>query len=137
MVKKQKATIWQQDNFSYICYVISQAYLKALLSTGFKLPKRNRSILLSLDSLKSRMDFLESAQVLRTLAYKLYATADTSEFLQNKGIEVETLHEESTSPKGVTNTAMEYLARGKIDLFINIPKVSITIRIDVSLVLER
>jgi hypothetical protein len=50
-----------------------QAYMKALLSTGFKLPKK-RNIFLSLGPYKEKLEFLDSAQKLVNMGYNLFGT---------------------------------------------------------------
>jgi carbamoyl-phosphate synthase large subunit len=95
----------------------AEAFLKALLSVGYRLPVRN--ILLSTGPVENKAAFLESARVLKSLEMNLYATQGTAEFLQISGIETTMLHWplEAQNP----NT-LEYLSQRKIDLVINIPK---------------
>lgn len=94
-----------------------EAFLKALLSVGFKLPVR--SALLSTGPVEDKAAFMESARTLRDMGVTLFATEGTAAFLRANGIESSLLHwpADSKSPN-----ALEYLARGKIDLVINIPK---------------
>jgi carbamoyl-phosphate synthase large subunit len=96
-----------------------EAFLKSLLSVGFRLPIR--SALLSTGPIESKAAFLESAHTLQQLGVKLYATKGTAAFLRANGVEATHLHwpNEQASP----NT-MEYLSKQKIDLVINIPKDS-------------
>ncbi|KAL7461628.1 hypothetical protein ACHAXS_002047, partial [Conticribra weissflogii] len=60
-----------------------EAFLKALLSTGFKMPKKN--ILLSVQS-SLENDMTHSAYQLHELGYNLFATKATGEVLQKNGI---------------------------------------------------
>jgi carbamoyl-phosphate synthase large subunit len=96
-----------------------EAFLKALVSVGFRLPIA--SALLSTGPIESKAAFLESARVLRDMGVKLFATRGTAAFLDANGIEATHLYwpDEQASP----NT-MEYLSKRKIDLVINIPKDS-------------
>ncbi|HZO01320.1 MAG TPA: carbamoyl-phosphate synthase (glutamine-hydrolyzing) large subunit [Burkholderiales bacterium] len=96
-----------------------EAFLKALLSVGFRLPVR--SVLLSTGPIESKAAFLESVRVLRDMGVELYATRGTAAFLRLNGVEATPLHwpDESASP----NT-LEYLSKRKVDLVINIPKHS-------------
>ena len=55
-----------------------EAYIKALISTGFRLPKRN--ILLSIGSFKEKLEFLPSVRKLLSLGYNLFATAGTRDY---------------------------------------------------------
>uniref|UniRef100_A0A8K9URF7 Carbamoyl-phosphate synthetase 2, aspartate transcarbamylase, and dihydroorotase n=1 Tax=Oncorhynchus mykiss TaxID=8022 RepID=A0A8K9URF7_ONCMY len=58
-----------------------EAYLKAMLSTGFKIPKKN--ILLSIGSYKSEL--LPTVQALESLGYDLYASLGTADFYTEHG----------------------------------------------------
>jgi len=92
-----------------------EAYLKALLSTGFTIPKKN--ILLSIGSFSEKQEFLESAKILVQLGYTLYGSEGTADFLEAHQVPIKTLaripdHRESSSA---------YLRKNLIDLFINLP----------------
>merc|ERR1712087_412263 len=60
-----------------------EAFLKSLLSTGFKMPKKN--ILLSVQS-SLENDMTHSAYQLHELGYKLFATKATGEVLQKNNV---------------------------------------------------
>jgi carbamoyl-phosphate synthase/aspartate carbamoyltransferase/dihydroorotase len=63
-----------------------EAYLKALMSTGFSIPEK--SILLSIGSFKHKMELLPSMRVLQKLGYKLYASLGTADFYNEHGVKV-------------------------------------------------
>jgi carbamoyl-phosphate synthase large subunit len=94
-----------------------EAFLKALLAVGFRLPIR--SALLSTGPIEGKAALLESARILRDLGVKLYATKGTAAFLAANGVEATRLYwpSEQSSP----NT-LEYLGGRQLDLVINIPK---------------
>jgi carbamoyl-phosphate synthase large subunit len=94
-----------------------EAFLKALLSVGYRLPVKK--ILLSTGPVEDKAAFLESARILSTLDLTLFATQGTAEFLRANGVQATVLHWplEQQSPN-----VLEYLAQGRIDLVINIPK---------------
>jgi carbamoyl-phosphate synthase large subunit len=94
-----------------------EAFLKSLLSVGYRVPKKN--ILLSTGPIESKADFLDNARVLEGLGMKLYATKGTADFMKANGIKTEVLYWplDKKSPNTV-----EYIRDGKIDLVINIPK---------------
>jgi carbamoyl-phosphate synthase large subunit len=94
-----------------------EAFLKALLSVGYRLPVRN--ILLSTGPIAAKAAFLESARRLQALGITLYATRGTSEFLRANNIETALLHWPLEDK--IPNTT-QYLSQGKIDLVVNIPK---------------
>ena len=98
-----------------------EAYIKALISTGFKLPKKN--ILLSIGSFKEKIEMLPSIEKLHRLGYNLFATAGTADYLQEHNIPVKYLeildHESKNQKSEYSLTA--HLANNLIDLYINLP----------------
>jgi carbamoyl-phosphate synthase large subunit len=94
-----------------------EAFLKAMISVGFKLPIRN--VLLSTGPIAEKAAFLESARALRSLGVSLYATHGSAAFLRENNVEVTELFwpDEPQTP----NT-LEYLSARRFDLVINIPK---------------
>jgi len=93
------------------------AILKAMLSVGYRVPKKN--VLLSTGPIKDKVTLLESCHLLADKGYQIYATRGTGEFLKGNGIEATILHwpDENAHP----NT-LEYIRNGLIDLVVNIPK---------------
>jgi len=94
-----------------------EAFMKAILSVGFQIPRKN--IFLSTGPFETKAKFLPDAKRLQDLGYKLFATRGTSDFMKYHGIESKVLHWplEKREPNAIT-----YIAEGKIDLIINIPK---------------
>ncbi|MFA3782252.1 carbamoyl-phosphate synthase (glutamine-hydrolyzing) large subunit [Melioribacteraceae bacterium 4301-Me] len=95
----------------------NEAFLKALISVGYKFPLR--SILISSGSIESKAELLETCRLLLSLGVKFYATHGTAKFMKSNDLPVESLYWplESKSP-----SATDYIKQGKIDLVINIPK---------------
>ena len=93
------------------------AVLQAMLAVGYTIPKKN--ILISSGPLRSKMELLNSARMLKERGYNLFATGGTHKFFAENGIETTLLYwpSEDRSP----NT-LEYIRNKKIDLVINIPK---------------
>jgi carbamoyl-phosphate synthase large subunit len=93
------------------------AILKAMLSVGYRIPKKN--ILLSTGPMRSKVELLNSCKLLTAKGYNLFATFGTSNFLKLNGIESTPLHwpDENKTP----NT-LDYMKNGMIDLVVNIPK---------------
>jgi carbamoyl-phosphate synthase large subunit len=94
-----------------------EAFLKALMSVGFKLPKKN--VLLSTGPIESKADLLPSVRLLERMGFNIYATRGTAKFLNQNGINATVLHWPLEKKKP---NVMDYIAEGKIDLVINIPK---------------
>ncbi|KAL6719388.1 Carbamoyl-phosphate synthase [Lecanora helva] len=98
-----------------------EAYIKALISTGFRLPRKN--ILLSIGSFKDKMELLPSVEKLHGLGYNLFATAGTRDFFQEHNIamqHLEVLSNESMNQKSEYSLS-QHLANALIDLYINLP----------------
>jgi len=93
-----------------------EAFLKALLSTGFEMPEK--TILLSVqDTLAD--EFVHSAWKLHELGYELYATEKTAKVMEKRGVPVKLLH--YPTDVGKEPNVSTYIKEGKIDLTINIP----------------
>ncbi len=95
----------------------NEAFLKSLLSVEFMIPKK--TILLSTGPVDSKADFLSSANILQAMGYRFYATKGTADFMKENGMTVEVLYWPS---EGKEPNTLTYIAEGKIDLVINIPK---------------
>ena len=95
----------------------NEAFLKSFMSVGYTIPKK--TILLSTGAIESKADFLESTKILKKMGFMFYATKGTADFMKKNDIKAEVLHWplENKEP----NT-LSYIADGKIDLVINIPK---------------
>ncbi|KAG0008337.1 hypothetical protein BGZ80_003571, partial [Entomortierella chlamydospora] len=97
------------------------AYIKALVSTGFTLPKKN--ILLSIGSFKEKQEMLPAVKRLRSLGYNLFATSGTADFMSEHGVPVkylEALEDDNDNQKS-EYSLNQHLANNLIDLYINLP----------------
>lgn len=104
-----------------------EAYLKALLSTGFCFPEK--SIFLSVGSYKHKAEFLPSVRTLEKMGYKLYGSLGTSDFYMEHGIKIEPvtwpLHDsgENQMEDQICSIA-DFLEQKEFDLVINLPMCS-------------
>jgi carbamoyl-phosphate synthase large subunit len=94
-----------------------EAFLKAMLSVGFRLPIR--SVLLSTGPIEDKAAFLEGARSLARMGVALHATEGSARFLGEHGVKAEVLYwpDDVRSPN-----VLEYLRGRRVDLVINIPK---------------
>ena len=94
-----------------------EAFLKALLSVGFRFPHKN--IMLSTGPFESKSKFLPQAKRLLDLGFQLFATRGTADFMKYHGIPSQVLAWplERKEPNALT-----YIQELKLDLIINIPK---------------
>ena len=128
-----------------------EAYLKALLATGFCLPKKN--VLLSIGTFKGKQEFAEAARDLVKLGYVLYGSSGTADYYNEIGIVCKAVEwpyeagggavaaeqakegaktsgrtspskdqDEQSEEAGIDMSSMaDLMANGKIDLVINLP----------------
>ena len=94
---------------------LEEAFLKSIISTGVKLPKK--SVFISLAGAENKMKFLTSARLLASLGLKIYATRGTAKFLKSNRVEARMLYKIHEHKK--PNVLSALLAK-KIDLVINI-----------------
>lgn len=99
-----------------------EAYLKGLIATGFRLPKKN--ILLSIGSFKDKLEMLPSIERLHKMGYNLFATAGTADYIREHDIPVKFLevlsageHDDQKAEYSLT----QHLSNNLIDLYINLP----------------
>jgi len=103
-----------------------EAYLKALISTGFRIPKRKVAFL-SIGSFEHKAELLTSIRMLHSMGYKLYASLGTADYYNYQDIPIEAVKwpfeeigNETTSTSQV-DRIVEYLATKEFDLLINLP----------------
>ena len=100
------------------------AYLKALASTGFKIPSlTNTSILLSIGREKHKMEFLPMVLHILNMGWKIYTTEGTGTFYKNH----EKIHKnevDKVNSRIISLSKEEivtYIKKKEFDLIINIP----------------
>jgi carbamoyl-phosphate synthase (ammonia) len=94
-----------------------EAFLKALLSTNFKLPKKN--ILVSVQG-ELQDEFTHSAYQLHELGYTLYATRKTAEILQKNRVPCKVVAY-PTEENAAEPNAIDMIKNDEIGLVINVP----------------
>ncbi len=94
-----------------------EAILKAMLSVGYRIPKKN--IMISSGPIRSKLEMVNSCRMLLERGYNLFATKGTHDFLKGNGIESTVLHwpDEDKKPN-----VIDYMKNGLLDMVINIPK---------------
>ena len=93
------------------------AFLKAMLSVGFRLPIKKA--LLSTGPVEDKAAFLTSTRDLSEAGVQLFGTAGTARFTEQAGVPISTVAwpTEESSPN-----ALELIQGGELDLVVNIPK---------------
>jgi carbamoyl-phosphate synthase large subunit len=96
---------------------LSDAFMKALLSVGYRVPKKG--ILLSTGPIEDKLNFLDSARKLVEMGYELYASRGTAKFLGANGVRVTALN----WPLEAKEPNIAAFIKGReLDMIINIPK---------------
>jgi len=99
-----------------------EAYLKGLLATGFKIPKKR--ILLSIGSFEEKEELLPSVQSLHKMGFELFAGGGTFDFYHDKhGLPMNWLENISSSKdeQDPEYSLGRHLTNNMIDLYINLP----------------
>ncbi|RJR14480.1 carbamoyl-phosphate synthase (glutamine-hydrolyzing) large subunit [Candidatus Parcubacteria bacterium] len=94
----------------------SEALIKSMMASGFRLPKKN--VLVSLGQEENKQKLLPSLQLLSALKFKLYATEHTADFLTLHDIPCEKVFKISSDQ---SPNVTELLENGTLDLIVNIP----------------
>ena len=97
-----------------------EALLNALMATGFKIPSKEKGVMVSSGGSKSKVDLLEACQTLVECGYRLCATEGTRKFLAQHGLTAEPVAWPDESD--TDNNILKMIADRSFDLIINIPK---------------
>ncbi|XP_044161063.1 carbamoyl-phosphate synthase [ammonia], mitochondrial [Bufo gargarizans] len=97
---------------------IYSAFLKAMISTGFKLPQKG--ILIGIQH-SFRPHFLGTAQQLKEEGFKLYATEATADWLNANDIPATAVAWPSQEAQSSTPSIYKLIKEGNIDMVINLP----------------
>ena len=98
-----------------------EALLNSLIATGYKIPSKEKGIMLSSGGAKEKAALLDAGQALVKSGYTIYATAGTAKFLNENNIKATAVGWPDEDNKNVPNV-MEMIADHKFDLIVNIPK---------------
>ena len=93
---------------------VHEAFLKAIMSTGFKMPKSRITLTVAVDVLE---DVVHHVWLLHAMGYKLLATAETQPFLVAKGIPADMVnYADSTHSPNIR----EVISNKEVDLVVNL-----------------
>ncbi|MCQ2119028.1 MAG: carbamoyl-phosphate synthase (glutamine-hydrolyzing) large subunit, partial [Bacteroidales bacterium] len=99
----------------------SEALLNAMIATGYRIPSKDKGILISSGDVRNKVALLDGVQLLQKAGYPIYATEGTAKFLNNNGISAITVSWPDDTQFENENV-MKMIADHKFDLIINIPK---------------
>ena len=98
-----------------------EALLNSLIATGYKIPSKDKGIMLSSGGAKEKASLLDAAQALVKNGYTIYATAGTAKFLNDNNVKATAVGWPDEEHKDIPNV-MQMIADHKFDLIVNIPK---------------
>ena len=98
-----------------------EALLNSLIATGYKIPSKDKGIMLSSGGAKEKASLLDAAQALVKNGYTIYATAGTAKFLNENNVKATAVGWPDEDNKDIPNV-MQMIADHKFDLIVNIPK---------------
>ena len=98
-----------------------EALLNSLIATGYKIPSKDKGIMLSSGGAKEKASLLDAAQALVKNGYTIYATAGTAKFLNENNVKATAVGWPDEEHKDIPNV-MQMIADHKFDLIVNIPK---------------
>lgn len=97
-----------------------EALLNSMIATGYKIPSKEKGIMLSSGGAKEKASLLDAAQALDKAGYAVYATEGTAKYLNENGVKATAVGwPDETSH--VANV-MDMIHDHKFDLIVNIPK---------------
>jgi len=109
-----------QSTGEVACFGVNQyeAFLKAMIAAGFKLPTKN--ILIAIGPAQQKIEFIQYARMLADMGYQIYATKNTHELLKAQGGLESCIMVYKPHVKREPNV-LTMLKTGKLDLVINVP----------------
>ena len=98
-----------------------EALLNSLIATGYKIPSKEKGIMISSGGTKEKASMLDAAQALVKNGYTVYASEGTAKFLNDNHVKAVAVAWPDEDHKDMPNI-MEMIADHKFDLIVNIPK---------------
>ncbi len=98
-----------------------EALLNAMIATGYKIPSKDKAIMISSGGTKEKVAMLDAARALVKSGYTICASEGTAKFLNDNNVQATAVawpDEEGTDQPNV----MKMIADHKFDLIVNIPK---------------
>ena len=100
-----------------------EALLNAMISTGYKIPSKDKGVMLSSGGTKEKASLLDAAQALCKAGYTIYATEGTARFLnENNAKAIPVCYPDEVATKPEMLNIMDLIAQHKFDLIVNVPK---------------
>ena len=98
-----------------------EALLNSMIATGYKIPSKDKGIMLSSGGTKEKASLLDAAMALQKAGYTIYATEGTANYLNDNYIKAIAVGWPDETQKDAPNV-MDMIHDHKFDLIVNIPK---------------
>ena len=98
-----------------------EALLNSMIATGYKIPSKDKGIMLSSGGTKEKASLLDAAMALQKAGYTIYATEGTATYLNDNKIKAYAVGWPDETQKDAPNV-MDMIHDHKFDLIVNIPK---------------
>jgi len=97
-----------------------EALLNSMIATGYKIPSKDKGIMLSSGGAKEKASLLDAAQALVKAGYTVYASEGTAKYLNDNGAKATPVG--WPDEQGNAENVMDMIHDHKFDLIVNIPK---------------
>ena len=99
-----------------------EALLNSLIATGYKIPSKDKGIMISSGETKEKVRMLDGARMLTKAGYTIYASEGTAKFLNENGAKAIAVNWPDEGADNGRENVMQMIADHKFDLVVNIPK---------------
>ena len=99
-----------------------EALLNALIATGYKIPSKEKGIMISSGETKEKVRMLDGARMLTKAGYTIYASEGTAKFLNDNGAKAIAVNWPDEANANGRENVMQMIADHRFDLIVNIPK---------------
>ena len=98
-----------------------EALLNSMIATGYKIPSKDKGVMISSGGTKEKVAMLDGARMLTKAGYTIYASEGTANFLNENGAKAIAVSWPDEDKPGMENV-MKMIADHRFDLVVNIPK---------------
>ena len=99
-----------------------EALMNALIATGYKVPSKDKGIMISSGETKEKVRLLDGARMLTKAGYTIYASEGTAKFLNENGAKAIAVNWPDENDDNGRENVMKMISDHKFDLVVNIPK---------------
>ncbi len=98
-----------------------EALLNAMIATGYKIPSKEKGVMLSSGGTKEKAALLDAAIALQKAGFPIYASQGTADFLAANGVRATAVAWPDEVKCDKLNV-MQMIAEHRVDLIVNVPK---------------